>query len=255
MHPLIARYLSPEAARETLEKEKNGEPLGPEERLFAQTASAHPDKRNELMGGKGKRHLSSDAEAAVVFLAAYAATRAIAEDPTLSAATLKARESLKAEGATEDETEAFIAAILLEEAFGYEEEVESFDSSFVQEALGEVPALAALTREQVDALILGFEKGAKDDTERNIRAHISRALVNIAWGEGPTPINPEHMEALYESEIIGKPEAELETRLHAIVNFLEVLAKEGLIGPQRLSRLRAQLGDEEDGEEAEDFPS
>lgn len=245
MHPLIARYLSPEAARETLEKEKNGEPLGPEERLFAQTAAAHPDKRNALMGGKGKHQLSSDAEAAVVFLAAYAATRAIAEDPTLSAATLEARKSLEAEGASEDETDAFIAAILLEESFGYEEEVEAFDSSYIQEALGEVPALAALTREQVDALILGFEKGARDDTERNVRAHISRALVNIAWGEGPTPINPEHMEALYESEIASKPEAGMEAALHATVDFLQVLAREGLIGPQRLSRLRAQLGDEE----------
>lgn len=245
MHPLIARYLSPEAARETLEKEKNGEPLGPEERLFAQTAAAHPDKRNDLMGGKGKRHLSSDAEAAVVFLAAHAAARAIAEDPALSAATTKAREALKEEGATDDETDAFIASILLEEAFGYEEEVESFDHTYVQETLGEVPALAALTREQVDALILGFEKAARDETERNVRAHISRALVNIAWGEGPTPINPEHMEALYESEIADKPEAEMEARLRATVDFLQVLAKEGLVGPQRLSRLRAQLGDEE----------
>jgi hypothetical protein len=245
MHPLIARYLSPEAARETLQKEKDGAPLEPEERLFAQTAAAHPDKRNDLLGGKGKRHLSSDAEAAVVFLAAHAATRAITEDPVLSAATARAREALKAEGATEDEMDAFIASILLEEAFGYEEEVESFDRTYIQETLGEVPALAALTREQVDALILGFEKAGRDETERSIRARISRALVNAAWGEGPTPINPEHMEALYESEIAGKPEEEMEAGLRATVDFLHVLAKEGLVGPQRLSRLRAQLGDEE----------
>lgn len=245
MHPLIARYLSPEAARETLQKEKDGAPLEPEERLFAQTAAAHPDKRNDLTGGKGKRHLSSDAEAAVVFLAAYAAARAIAEDPVLSAATARAREALKEEGATEDEMDAFIASILLEEAFGYEEEVESFDRTYVQETLGEVPALAALTREQVDALILGFEKAARDENQRNVRARISRALVNTAWSEGPTPVNPEHMEALYEAEIAGKPEEEMEAGLHATVDFLQVLAKEGLVGPQRLSRLRAQLGDEE----------
>ncbi|MFL5355173.1 hypothetical protein [Archangium sp.] len=245
MHPLIARYLSPEAARETLQKEKDGAPLEPEERLFAQTAAAHPDKRNELMGGKGKRHLSSDAEAAVVFLAAYAATRAISEDPALSAATARAREALEEEGATEDERDAFIASILLEEAFGYEEEVETFDSTYVQETLGEVPALAALTREQVDALVLGFEKAGRDENDRNVRGRISRALVNTAWGEGPTPINPEHLEALYESEIAGKPEEEMEAGLRATVDFLQVLAKEGLVGPQRLSRLRAQLGDEE----------
>jgi hypothetical protein len=245
MHPLIARYLSPDAARETLQKEKNGEPLEPEERLFAEIAAAHPDKRNDLVGGKGKRHLSSDAEAAVVFLAAYAATRAIAGDPALSAVTARAREALIAEGATADETDAFIASILLEEAFGYEEEVETFDRSYVEEALGEVPAMAALTREQVDALILGFEKASKDEAEREVRARIARALVNIAWGEGPTPINPEHMESLFESEIADKPEAELESGLRATVEFLQVLAKEGLIGPQRLSRLRSQLGDEE----------
>ena len=52
-----------------------------------------------------------------------------------------------------------------------EEEVESLDGSFVLEALGEVPALAALTREQVDALILGFKKDEDDTT--HIRAHIS----------------------------------------------------------------------------------
>jgi hypothetical protein len=245
MHPLIARYLSPEAARETLQKEKDGAPLEPEERLFAETAAAHPDKRADLMGSKGKRHLSSDAEAAVVFLAAHAAMRAIAEDPALSDATAKAREALKKEGASDGETDAFIAAILLEEAFGYEEEVEAFDRSYIQETLGEVPSLAALTREQVDALILGFEKAARDEAERAVRARISRALVDSAWGEGPTPINPEHVEALYEAELAEKPEAELEAGLHATVDFLQVLAKEGLIGPQRLARLRAQLGDEE----------
>jgi len=245
MHPLIARYLSPEAARDTLQKEKDDAPLEPEERLFAQTAAAHPDKRGTLLGGKDKRHLSSDAEAAVIFLAAYAATRALSEDSTLAPVTAKAREALKAEGASEDETDAFIASILMEEAFGYEQEVEAFDSTYVQETLGEVPALAALSREQVDALIIGLERSARDEKERDARARLSRALVNIAWEEGPTPINPEHIEALYEAEIDGKSEAEMEAGLRAAVDFLQVLAREGLVGPQRLSRLRAQLGDEE----------
>ncbi|MBM7114684.1 hypothetical protein [Archangium primigenium] len=245
MHPLIARYLSPEAARDTLQKEKDGAPLEADERLFAETAAAHPDKRGILLGGATKRHLSSDAEAAVIFLAAYAATRALSGDATLGPATAKAREALGAEGASADETDAFIASILMEEAFGYEQEVENFDSTYVQETLGEVPALAALSREQVDALILGLERTAKDAAERDVRARLSRALVNIAWEEGPTPINPEHIEALYEAEIEGKPEADMEAGLRAAVDFLQLLAREGLIGPQRLSRLRAQLGDEE----------
>lgn len=245
MHPLIARYLSPDAARETLQKEKDGAELSPEERLFVQTAADHPEQRATLLGTSGRRPISSDAEAAVIFLATYAATRAIAQDPTLSPSTARAREALRGEGASDTETEAFLASILMEEAFGYEQEVESFDSTYVQETLGEVPALAALSREQLDALLIGFERSARDEGERNTRARLSRALVNGAWDEGPTPINPEHIEALYEAEIEGKPEAEMEAGLRATVEFLQVLAREGLVGPQRLSRLRAQLGDEE----------
>ena len=245
MHPLIARYLSPDAARETLQKEKDGAPLEPEERLFAQTAAAHPDKRAALTGSATRRHPSSDAEASVIFLAAYAATRALAEDAQLGPATARARQALAAEGASEDETDAFLASILMEEAFGYEQEVEAFDATYVQETLGEVPALAALTREHVDALLVNLERSAKDAAERDVRARMGRALVNSAWEEGPTPINPEHIEAFYAAELEGKPEAELEAGLRATVEFLQVLAREGLVGPQRLSRLRAQLGDEE----------
>jgi hypothetical protein len=245
MHPLIARYLNPEAARETLQKEKSGAPLEPEERYFVETATAHPEHRATVLGGKGKRVLSSDAQASLVFLAAHAAARALAEDPTLAAATARARESLAQEGASPEETDAFLASILLEEAFGYEEEVDAFDRSYVEEALGEVPALAALTREQVDALLLGFVKEAPTDPEKVMRERIARALVNLAWSEGPAPINPEHMEALLEAELQDRPEEELESGLRALVDFLQVLAREGLIGAQRLSRLRAQLGDED----------
>lgn len=245
MHPLITRYLSPDAARETLQKEKDGAPLSQEERLFVQTAAAYPEQRGTLLSGTGKRHPSSDVEAATLFLAAHAAARALAEDPQLSSTTLKAREALQGEGASEQETDAFLASILMEEAFGYEEEVEAFDATFIQEALGEVPALAALTREQVDALLVSFERGGKSEAERKVRARLSRALINTAWDEGPTPINPEHIEVLYANELADKPEEELEAGLRATVDFLQLLAREGLIGPQRLSRLRAQLGDEE----------
>ena len=246
MHPLIARYLSPEAARETLQKEKDGAPLSPEERVFIQTAAAHPEQRGALLGTPLKRHLPSDAEAAVIFLAAHAAARALSEDPSLGTATRKAREALQGEGASEQETDAFLASILMEEAFGYEQEgIEAFDGGYVQEALGEVPALAALTRDQVDALLVSFERGGKSEEERATRARVARSLINTAWEEGPTPINPEHIEAHYEAALAERPEAELEAGLRATVDFLQLLSREGLIGPQRLSRLRAQLGDEE----------
>lgn len=245
MHPLIARFLNPDMARETLRRHRDAEALEPEERLFAEVAEAHPEHRAALLGGKPQRHLGADAQASLVFLAAHVAARALAQDPALAQAAAQARQALAAEGASPEETEAFLAGILLEEAFGYEEEVESFDTSYVKEALGEVPALASLTREAVDALLWGFAQKGSSEPERKVRQHVARALVDTAWSEGPTPINPEHLEALYEEHLAEGPEQEREAALRATVQFLELLAREGLVGPQRLSRLRAQLGDED----------
>jgi hypothetical protein len=244
MHPLFARFLSLDAARETLHKEKAGEPLDAEEQLFTAAAAAHPQQRAEVLGVTGRK-LASDAQASLVLLAAHSAVRAIAQDPKLAPATAKAREALIGEGASEEETDAFIASILLEEAFGYEEEVDTFDAAYVEEALGEVPALAALTREGVDALLMKFSMQGSSDTERTARAHIAKSLFDIAWSEGPAPFNTEHLDTLVEEEIAGEPEETQEARLRATVELLQLLSKEGLIGPLRLSRLRAQLGDED----------
>lgn len=244
MHPLIARFLDLEAARETLRKEKAGEPLDADEQLFTATAAAHPSQRAELLGVSGRK-LASDAQASLVLLAAHTAARGIAQDPRLSSATAKAREALLAEGASEEETESFIASILLEEGFGYEDEVDDFDADFVGEALGEVPALAALTREGVDALLLKFSQSGASDTERTARAHMAKALFDVAWSEGPAPINPEHLETLLEAEVSDQPEELQEARLRATVELLQLLSREGLVGPLRLSRLRAQIGDED----------
>ncbi|MCK8501250.1 hypothetical protein [Myxococcus fulvus] len=244
MHPVLARYLTADVAKETLRKQQAGGALDPAEQFFAEAAKAHPRQAAILMD-VGGRVLSSDAQAALVLLAAHASARAIQEDAELTEATKKAREALTEEGASEEETDAFIASILLEEAFGYEQDVDSFDREYVKESLGEVPALAALTKEAVDALFVGFVKASKDDAERKVREVMARALFDIAWAEGPAPINPEHIEALLDAQVADKPEEEQEEKVHATAHLLQALAKEGLIGPLRLSRLRAMLGEED----------
>ncbi|MFY1824328.1 hypothetical protein ACN47A_00265 [Myxococcus fulvus] len=244
MHPVLARYLTADVAKETLRKQQAGGALDPEEQFFAEAAKAHPRQAAILMD-VGGRVLSSDAQAALVLLAAHASARAIQGDPELTEATRKAREALAEEGASEEETDAFIASILLEEAFGYAQDVDSFDREYVKESLGEVPALAALTKEAVDALFVGFVKAAKDDAERKVREVMARALFDIAWAEGPAPINPEHIEALLDAQVADKPEEEQEEKVHAAAHLLQALAKEGLMGPLRLSRLRALLGEED----------
>ncbi|MBN8231337.1 hypothetical protein JYK02_27885 [Corallococcus macrosporus] len=244
MHPILARFLTADAARETLRKEKAGEPLTPEEQHFVTAADANPKQKAMLLGVSG-RALSSDAQAALVLLAAHAAARALTQDEALSAATQKAREALKEEGASDEESDAFLASILLEEAFGYEQEVDSFDADYVKESLGEVPALAALSKESVDALFLAFAKAAPNDADRKAREHMARALFDIAWSEGPTSINPEHLETLLDNEVVQESDEVQDARVRATVSLLQTLAHQGLIGPMRLTRLRAQLGDDD----------
>ncbi|MCY1033135.1 hypothetical protein OV207_16850 [Corallococcus sp. BB11-1] len=244
MHPVLARFLTADAAKETLRKEKAGEPLTPEEQHFVAAADANPKQRAMLQGVSG-RALSSDAQASLVLLAAHAAARALAEDPALTSATQKAREALKEEGASDEETDAFVASILLEEAFGYEQEVDTFDADYVKESLGEVPALAALSKESVDALFLAFIKASENDADRKAREHIARALFEIAWSEGPTSINPEHLETLLDNEVVQASDEEQDARVRATVSLLQTLAHQGLVGPLRLTRLRAQLGDDD----------
>ncbi|MCE9666217.1 hypothetical protein LY474_00170 [Myxococcus stipitatus] len=244
MHPVLARFLTADVAKETLRKQQAGDSLSPEEQSFTEAARAHPRQAAILMD-VGGRALSSDAQAALVLLAAHASARAILDDPELAEPARKARAALAEEGASEEETDAFIASILLEEAFGYEQDVDTFDREYVKEALGEVPALAGLTKEAVDALFLGFVKGAANDAERKVREGMARALFDIAWAEGPAPINPEHIEALLDAEVADKPEEEQEAKIHATALLLQALSREGIMGPLRLSRLRAMLGEED----------
>lgn len=244
MHPVLARFLAADAARETLLKQQSGGDLSVEEQAFTDAASVNPKHKSVLLG-VGGRTLSTDAQASLVLLAAHAAVRSLDQDATLAEPTKKAREALAEEGASPEETDAFLASILLEEAFGYEQDVDSFDSEYVKESLGEVPALAALTKEAVDALFLTFVKAAANDAERKVRESVARALFDIAWSEGPAPINPEHMEAVLDAEVADRPEEEQEAKVQATAQLLQALSKEGLVGPIRLSRLRALLGEDD----------
>ncbi|MBF5042799.1 hypothetical protein FGE12_10380 [Aggregicoccus sp. 17bor-14] len=245
MHPVLARFLDPDAARDTLRKLEAGEPLEGPEPLFAAAAQAHPEQRAVLTGSRTARHLSSDTQAALVLLSAHAAVRALAEDARLGPAVARARAALGTEGASDEETDAFIASILLEEAFGYDDEGADFDADFVLETLGEVPALASLSRERVDGLVDTYAREGSTPEARTLRERMARALVNAAWEDGPAPINPEHVESVVEGELEGQDEQAQGLALAALVGWLQTLAREGLVGPSRLVRLRAQLGDDD----------
>ena len=75
---------------------------------------------------------------------------------------------------------------------------------------------------------------------------MAQAVVHAAWGEGPTPITPEHLEGVIEAEVTPRPEQEQGASLVAAAEFLQALAREGLVGSTRLARLREVLGDSPD---------
>ena len=242
MHPVIARFLDPELARAALDQEASVEAAGPQDRAFIRAAQAHPEQRAALLAGKSGE---PEVETALVFLAAHAAALALEQDASLAEAARKARHSLREEGASEDQTESFLASILLEEAFGDENEVDTFDADFVRETLHEVPALAALTREKLDSLLESFLRGAPTLLDSQAREQMGKALLETAWAEGPTPIHSEHVETLLASQVKAGGEEAQEARLRATVELLQMLAKAGLVGPTRLVKLRALLGDDD----------
>ena len=195
MHPVIARFLTstPPGRRS---KEKAGEPLAPR--------SSSSRRRRATPAARAGRQRPRAAADARPRWCCWPRTPPPAPSPrtALAAASQKAREALKEEGASDEESDAFIASILLEEAFGYEQDVDAFDADYVKESLGEVPALAALSKETVDALFLAFIQGAPSEPDRKAREHMARALFEIAWSEGPTSINPEHLETLLDNEVV-----------------------------------------------------
>src|SRR5437868_4805600 len=118
MHPILARYLSVDAAADVLRREDHGEVLRAEERPLAEAARAFPRHRAALVGarrgrsgeGPGPGAPDLDAQQAVVVLAAHAALRALAEDEGLRAPLAAAREALRVEGAGEAEADQLLAS-------------------------------------------------------------------------------------------------------------------------------------------------
>lgn len=240
MHPILARYLTLEHAVDTLHREELGQVLRAEERWYAQAAQAFPERRAALLAARGRKAPPPEVQEALVIVGAHAAAAALREDPELAPKLARAWAALMAEGASEAEASHLVATVLLEEAFGYDEGVEGFDRAFVGETLETIPELAALTRERVAQLSSEFVRGAAPDW-RFAHELAAQCLIEAAWGEGPEPVNPEHVqEALARAEErISAPERP-RARV-ALKRFLAALAHARLIGEQRLVRLGAAI--------------
>ena len=226
------------ASRAALARQTAGEAPDPEETTWLSVAEAFPDAREVIKNAEEHEGDHPDVVQPLMLLAVHAALRSVAQDTRLEAALAQARAALAKEGATPAQAEELMASLLLEEAFGDDRDADRFDVEFVSASLGEVPALAALTQEGVAELEAAWMAGKKDP----VRQAVADALLFHAWGEGPSFINGEHVDAAIaeaqESLRNKKQRAQVPETLQSL---LDLLAARGYVSPPRQERLRERV--------------
>ena len=209
-------------------------PDEPTDQAFVLAARARPDLWSAVERAAGKAHPPEEAQNALLVLAAHTATTVLGDDERLLGPLERARGALEAEGATPEQIDALLGAVLLDEAFGDELPADGFDAAFVAESLETLAALATLTPERVTALENAFA-GGPDGAERRTRRIAAQTLCGVAWSEGPDLVSREHLEA-------AAARLEPEQR-GALAEFVDHLAEMRLIGPLRRARLRRALSE------------
>ncbi len=235
MHPTLARYLSLSNAADAL----RGDPPASELAGLHQVGERHPELRDLVLGAKPGGE-NPEVQEALIFLAAHAALIDLRQDAELGPVVAETAAYLKAEGAEPEEVDGTFAALLIEEALGYEDDPEQFDQAFFAESLRTLPTMLELTEEKVSALRSGFVLASPAE-EKKAAAAVSEALTEVAWSEGPELINPEHLHAALElcEERLNRKERPRGPR--ALRSYLQHLAELKLVGPERLRRLDAEL--------------
>ena len=209
-------------------------PDEPTDQAFVLAARARPDLWSAVERAAGKAHPPEEAQNALLVLAAHTATTVLGDDERLLGPLERARGALEAEGATPEQIDALLGAVLLDEAFGDELPADGFDAAFVAESLETLAALATLTPERVTALENAFA-GGPDGAERRTRRIAAQTLCGVAWSEGPDLVSREHLEATA---------ARLEPEQRgALAELVDHLAEMRLIGPLRRARLRRALSE------------
>lgn len=234
MHPVIAHFLDPKNVRAALEKSAKGEALSEEERLFVNAATAHPERK--ALAATLDADSGMDEQQAALALSVFAALVQVEQDPALSPIIQTARRALIDAGASADDVQQFLSLVLLEEAFAFDDEATDFDKDLVAETFRTLPKLAQLDEGRVEKLEENFLAGKSGDA-RPLPLATVEALFGAAWSDGPVPVSPEHVEAALESLREQTSDADFGAAVAALQGLLQLLAREGLVGLQRLKRL------------------
>ena len=192
MHPTFAQYLDLHVAWETLELAGGEEPLEGAAADFAAVAGAHPEVQAAVLAGKGREQAGEQAEHALVLLAALSAMKTLERTPRWEGPLTATREALYRAGATEEEAAAFLARLVVEEAFAFDAPADSFDEALFEETLASIPSLLGLDEPSVTALLESFVKGAPA-RKGTLYRDAAKGLLEQAWADGAEPIAPEHV--------------------------------------------------------------
>jgi uncharacterized membrane protein len=240
MHPLIAKYLDLSVAVAALNQPSHAT-LNLDDAALVAAAQANPGARTAVLKAAGSKVVSNDAQGQLIILATRAATLRLAADPVLGPRITTARSALEKEGATAEEAETLLAQAVLEEAFGYAEDPDVFDADYLAETLDTLAQLAVVTQENVDDWLEAFaRKGAP--TERVLRLKVAEVVLESAWGDGPQPITPEHVDDALERLADTVASSEVDRAQATAKDFLTFLHGLRLLGPQRHLRLERILG-------------
>ncbi len=240
MHPLIARYLDLPAAIATLEKLDTEATLDSDESAFLLAAASFPKARTAVLKARGAKNPSSEAQQQLIVLATRAAAARIAVDPVLGPRVTSAKAALEKEGASPTEADDLVAQAVLEEAFGYAEDPEVFDTGFLAETLESLAHLASLTQDAVDDWLEAFAKrGSTGD--RALFLKVAELVLESAWSEGPQPITPEHLDDAIEQLADVVAASEFTRAVATLKLFLDFLAEKQVIGTERRRRLEQIL--------------
>jgi hypothetical protein len=240
MHPLIARFLDPAAARAVLDKAAQGLALDPDE--AALLAEARREPATEAALRKVGPRAPAELQPRLIVLAVQAATARILEDAELGPPARAALAALGAEGATEAEALTLVAQAVMEEAFGYADDPAAFDRAYLRETLEVLVALARVDQALVDGWLEDWGH-AGDPASRALRLTVAEVVLESAWGEGPQPITPEHVDDALERLAETVSESEVPLAAEQVVKVLEFLSARGVVGAERLARLSRLVGD------------
>ncbi|MFT3709245.1 MAG: hypothetical protein QM817_16520 [Archangium sp.] len=236
MHPVIARFIDFSNALGTLQKTDSEQTLDSDESAYLAAAAASPQAKAALLKAKDQKKPSSDVQQHLIVLATRAATIRIGVDAVLGPRITTAKTELQKEGATVEEADDLIAQAVLEEAFGYAEDPEHFDSPYLAETLESLAHLAHVTQETVDEWLETFAKEGTGD-QRALNLKVAELLLESAWSEGPQPITPEHVDEALEQIADTVAQSEFTRALESLQRFLTALSKHHVIGVMRLERL------------------